>query len=38
LRRYLSVPRREIPESIMAVGIAEPAELDSLLDYLESLR
>ena len=38
LRRFLSVPRREIPESIMPVGVARPDEIDSLLDYLESLR
>jgi cytochrome c len=38
LRRFLSVPRREIPGSIMPVGVADPAELERLLDYLESLR
>jgi cytochrome c len=38
LRRFLSVPRREIPDSIMPVGAMDPAELERLLDYLESLR
>jgi cytochrome c len=38
LRRFLSVPRREIPSSIMPVGVADQAELERLLDYLESLR
>ena len=38
LRRFLSVPRREIPGSIMPVRVADPAELERLLDYLESLR
>jgi cytochrome c len=38
LRRFLSVPRREIPGSIMPAGVADPAELERLLDYLESLR
>jgi cytochrome c len=38
LRRFLSAPRREIPGSIMPAGVADPAELERLLDYLESLR
>ena len=38
LRRFLSVPRAEIRDSIMPVGVDEPAELERLLDYLESLR
>jgi len=38
LRRFLSVPRAEIRDSIMPVGVADPAELERLLDYLESLR
>jgi cytochrome c len=38
LRRFLSVPRREIRGSIMPVGVTDPAELERLLDYLESLR
>ena len=38
LRRFLSEPRREIPGSIMPAGVADPAELERLLDYLESLR
>jgi len=36
LRRYLSDPRRAIPGTLMPVGVADPAELESLLDYLES--
>ena len=36
LRRYLADPRRAIPGTIMPVGVADPAELESLLDYLES--
>jgi cytochrome c2 len=38
LRRFLTAPRGEIPGSIMPVGVADPAELERLLDYLESLR
>jgi cytochrome c len=38
LRRFLSAPRGEIPGSIMPVGVVDPAELERLLDYLESLR
>ena len=38
LRRFLSVPRRDIAGSIMPVGVTDPAELERLLDYLESLR
>jgi cytochrome c2 len=38
LRRYLADPRRAIPGTIMPVGVANPAELESLLDYLETLR
>jgi cytochrome c len=38
LRRFLSVPRSVLPDSIMPVGVAEPAELEPLLDYLESFR
>lgn len=38
LRRYLADPRRAIPGSIMPVGVADPAELENLLDYLETLR
>ena len=38
LRRYLADPRRSIPGTIMPVGVADPAELESLLDYLETLR
>jgi len=38
LRRFLSVPRGEIAGSIMPVGVADPAELERLLDFLESSR
>jgi len=38
LRRYLADPRRAIPGTIMPVDVADPAELESLLDYLETLR
>jgi cytochrome c len=38
LRGFLSVPRREIPDSIMPVGVIDPADVERLLDYLESLR
>jgi len=38
LRRFLAVPRREIPGSIMPVGVVDSAELERLLDYLQSLR
>ena len=38
LRRYLADPRRAIPGTIMPVDGADPAELESLLDYLETLR
>ena len=38
LRRFLSQPQRETPGTLMAVRVRDPAELDSLLDYLESLR
>lgn len=38
LRRFLSNPERAIPGTLMPVGVADPAELESLLDYLESLR
>jgi cytochrome c2 len=38
LRRFLADPRRAIPGTIMPVGVADPVELESLLDYLETLR
>ena len=38
LRRFLSNPQREIPGALMPVRVASAAELESLLDYLESLR
>jgi cytochrome c2 len=38
LRRFLSDPRRAIPGTTMPVGVADPAQLERLLDYLESLR
>ena len=38
LRRFVSAPQREIPGSLMPVPVVDPAELEHLLDYLESLR
>jgi cytochrome c2 len=38
LRRFLSDPPREVPGGYMSAGAVPPAELESLLDYLESLR
>jgi cytochrome c len=38
LRRFLSDPGRAIPGTFMPVRVADPAQLESLLDYLESLR
>lgn len=38
LRRYLADPRRAIPGTLMPVGVPDPGELESLLDYLETLR
>ena len=38
LRGFLSAPRREIPTAMMPDGLSDPAEVESLLDYLESLR
>ena len=38
LRRYLADPRRAIPGTIKPVSVADPAQLEPLLDYLESVR
>jgi len=38
LRRFLSNPQRETPGALMFVRVTNAAELESLLDYLESLR
>lgn len=38
LRRFLSDPPRAVPLGYMPAGVAPPAELESLLDYLETLR
>ena len=38
LRRFLTDPQGEIPGTLMAARVPDPAELESLLDYLESLR
>jgi len=38
LRRFLSHPQREVPGTLMSGSVADPAELENLLDYLESLR
>ena len=37
LRRFLSNPEREIPGTLMAASVRDRAELESLLDYLETL-
>ena len=38
LRGFLSVPRREAPSALMPDGLSDPAELENVLDYLETLR
>lgn len=38
LRRFLSDPQRAIPGTLMPVGVASATELETLLDYLETLR
>jgi cytochrome c len=38
LRRFLSDPRGEMPGTLMPWGLANAADLDPLLDYLETLR
>jgi cytochrome c len=38
LRRFLAEPSGVVPGTLMGVGVTNPAELESLLDYLESLR
>lgn len=38
LRRFLSDPPSAIPGTIMPVSVADPAQLESLLDYLDALR
>lgn len=38
LRRFLSAPQASMPGSLMPVRMEDPRELESLLDYLESLR
>jgi cytochrome c len=38
LRRFLSNPTGEVPGTLMVARVSNPAELESLLDYLESLR
>jgi cytochrome c len=38
IRRSLSDPRREIPGTFMPGAVGDPAELERLLDDLESLR
>ncbi len=37
LRGFLSAPRREVPTALMPEGLSNPAEVESLLDYLETL-
>jgi cytochrome c len=36
LRSFLSVPRRVLPGALMPDGVSDSAELESLLDYLET--
>ena len=38
LRRYLADPRHVIPGTTMPVQVQDPSELESLLDFLETLR
>ena len=38
LRGFLSAPRREAPAALMPDGLSDPAEVEALLDYLETLR
>jgi len=38
LRGFLSTPRRVAPGALMPDGLSDPVELESLLDYLETLR
>ncbi|HUN67555.1 MAG TPA: c-type cytochrome [Burkholderiales bacterium] len=38
LRRFLAEPQLEVPGTVMPVRVADPKELESLLDFLESLR
>jgi len=38
LARFLSEPGRAAPGTVMPVRVADPKELDALLDYLETLR
>jgi cytochrome c len=38
LRCFLSDSRRAIRDTVIPVNVADPAEVESLLDYLESLR
>jgi cytochrome c len=38
LRRFLSDPSRDPRRKVMPVVVSDPRELESLLDYLESLR
>jgi cytochrome c len=38
LRRFLADPPREVPGNYMPAVVVPPAELESLLDYLESFR
>ena len=36
LRRFLSDPPRALPGTLMPAGVLDPAQLESLIDYLES--
>lgn len=38
LRRFLSGPQSELPGTYMPARVVDPAELEGLLDFIESLR
>jgi cytochrome c2 len=38
LRRFLAAPQGTMPGTLMPVRVNDPDELESLLDYMESLR
>jgi cytochrome c len=37
LRRFLSDPPRALPGTLMPAGVVDPAQLEPLLDYLETM-
>ncbi len=38
LRKFLAAPSRQVPGTIMPVGVSDPQQLDDLLAYLRTLR